>query len=407
MKHNNLISVMNKTDNGFYSPMKALSYNRPAIITTGHRSGGKSTGWGRYTLFNFIYNHEKFLYIRRRREELDKTKQKFFDGCIDIINNAGLGFKIVYFSCEGGRYRITINWDNEDYTPVKYNKAGDKVDMTPEEMEEAIKKDVKARSVDCGGAIALAESQKVKSGYDFSDITTIIFDEFIAEHQTEYLGSYETPDVEYQNLISLFVSCDRGIGKYFRNETKIVLIGNKANVYNPILLKWHVNKYLAMSPSAKYIAPKDERGWIYESVEPSKAYIVAARNSNAILLMDDSERDYNLGNKTRAGNEGKEWVRQTPKDAIYHKGILLGGVGYGVYYDKNDITYIGAYKKGKKVEAFDVVSANNNDADRIVTNWKDSPIMYSIYIKFCRKKLYFNNQETAKAFLQYLNFIPR
>lgn len=402
----NVLKYMAKTDNGFFSPMKILSYGRPANIITGHRSGGKSTGVGRFVLFDFILNKRKFLYIRRRRDELDKTKKKFFDNCIDIINKADLGFKIVYFDCEAGRYKMTINYDDQDYTPVKYNKDGDKEDMTPEEEEEARKKDIKSRAVDCGGAIALAMSQKVKSGYDFSDTDTIIFDEFIAEHQTDYLGSAETPDVEYENLISLFVSCDRGIGKYFRNETRIILIGNKANVYNPILLKWNVNKYLTMSPEAKFIAPKGEPGWVYEQVDPSQAFVNAAKNSNAILLMDEQERDYNLGNKTRAGNEGAEWIQNPPPKANYYKGIILAGNEYGIY-QYNNIMFIGKYQKGKRASAYDIVSLSRNDANLIVTNWKQDPIMLSIYIKFCRKQLYFNNQDTARVFLQYLNFIPK
>lgn len=383
---------MAKTDNGFFSPIPILNYGRPACIITGHRSGGKSTGVGRYVLFNFIENGKKFLYIRRRRDELDKTKTKFFDSCIKIINGADLGYKIVYFDIKSNRYIMTVDKDGEH----DYSKMSEEEKMT----------DIKKRAVDCGGAVSLAESQKIKSGYDFTDITTIIFDEFIAEHQTEYLGSYETPDVEYQNLISIFVSCDRGVGEFFRNETQLILIGNKANVYNPILLKWHVNKYLATSPDAKFISPKGEPGWVYQNVEPSQKYIEEAKHSNAILLMDEAERDYNLGNKTRSGNEGAEFVKPVPSGADYLRGIILGGVGYGIY-DEGGIMYIGKYKKGKKVEAFDIASAYNGDADRIVTNWKDSPTMFSIFIRFCRKKLYFNNQETAKEFLQYLKFIPR
>lgn len=401
----NIQQAIAKTDNGFYSPQRALDYGRPAIITTGHRSGGKSTGWARYAIFNFIYNHRKFIYIRRRRDELNLTKKKFFNNAITIINDAGLGFKITYFDCEGGRYKITIDWDNIDYTPEKYTKEGDKIDMTDEEVAEARQKDLKARAMDCGGAINLAGSQKVKSGYDFTDVDLLIYDEFIAEHQTDYLGSQETPDIEYQNLISLFMSCDRGIGKFFRNETRIVLIGNKANIYNPILLKWHVNKYTVMSPDAKFISPKGE-GWVYEEVQPSEKYIEEAKHSNAYLLMDDEERAYNIGNKTRAGNEGKEWVAEVPHNAYYRNGIILNGIEYGIY-EYNSIMYIGKCRKGKKMQAYDIVSASHHDANLIVTNWKQDPIMFSIYYNFTKKKLFFYTQDSARAFLQYLQFIPK
>lgn len=400
-----LLQAMNKTDNGFYSPIHAIDYRRPAIITCGHRSGGKSTGWARFLLLDFIYNKNKFIYIRRRRDELDLTKKKFFDNAISILNNADLGFKISYFDCEGGRYKITVDYDNVDYTPEKYTKEGDKVDLTDEEIAEMRAKDLRERAVDCGGSINLASSQKVKSGYDFTGVSTLIYDEFIAEHQTDYLGSHETPDIEYQNLISLFMSCDRGIGQYFRNETRIVLIGNKANIYNPILLKWHVNKFITMSPDAKFIAPKNE-GWVYEEVQPSAEYVEQAKNSNAYLLMDDEERAYNLGNKTRSGNEGKEWIAEVPHNAYYKKGIILEGQEYGIY-EYNNIMYIGKCRSGQKMQAYDIVSASHHDANMIVTNWKQDPVMFSIYYKFIKKQLFFYSQDSARAFLQYLQFIPK
>lgn len=400
---------MQKTDNGFYSPMHAIDYNRPAIITTGHRSGGKSTGWARFFLLNYIYNKRKFFYVRRTKDEFDLTKDEFFTkDAIPIINNADLGFKITYFACTGGvknRFKMTIDWDNVDYTPEKYTKDGDKVDMTEEEIADARQKDILNRAVDVGGGTYLQRSQKAKSGYDFTDIDWIYYDEFIAEEASEYLGSVSNHYVEYKKIISLFVSCDRERGKYFSNRTHIVLSGNKADTYNPIILKWGINKYICMSPEAKIIAPKNE-GWVYEEVQPSQAYIEAAKKSNAYLLMDEEERAYNIGNKARAGNEGKEWVAEVPHNAYYKKGIILEGVEYGIY-EYNNIMYIGKCRPGQKMQAYDIASASHHDANMIVMNWKQDPVMFSIYYKFTKKQLFFYSQDSARAFLQYLQFIPK
>ena len=236
---------------------------------------------------------------------------------------------------------------------------------------------------------------------------SIIFDEFIAEHQTQYLGSYTTPDVEYENLISLFMSCDRGVGQYFRNETRMFLIGNMANVYNPILLKWGVNKYLRMSKDAKFIAPKGE-GWVLQSVQPSQAFVEAAKDSNALLLMDESERNYNLGNEARAEEYSNVFINNDlPKSSIYRKGVILGGKEYGIYEDANGFIYINKFRKGEPADALDIVSYANGNANTLVTNWRQSPILNVVYIAFTRKKLYFNNATTQHDFMQYLEFIPR
>lgn len=403
----NIESAMSKTDNGFYSPMHLIDYGRMANIITGHRSGGKSTGVSRFVLFDYILNGNKFIYIRRTRDELLLTRTKFFDNAINIINAANLGFKIVYFDCVAGRYKMTVDYDNQDYTPEKYDKDGNKIDLTEEEAAEERARDIKERAEDIGGTVALTESQKVKSGYDFKGVCSIIFDEFIAEHKTQYLGSYENPDVEYQNIISLLFSCDRGVGQYFRNETRLFLIGNnESSFYNPILMKWKVNRYMDMSPDAHFIAPKEQE-WVMEIVPPSEKFKEEARKSKLVKLLDEKERDYNIGNKARTGTEGNEFVGSMPGYAKFRSNVILGGIIYSVWEDYNDFMYIRKGKKNKKADAFDIVKVYKDDCDKIVTNWKDSPIMNAIYLRFCRGKLLFYNQDSARAFLQYLRFIPR
>lgn len=403
----NLNKYMSKTDNGFYSPMKAISYNRPVSIITGHRSGGKSTGIGRLVLLNAIKNHRNFIYIRRTLDELNLTKTHFFDSAIDIINKSDLGFKIVYFDCTGNEYRMTVNYDNVNYETDRYNKAGDIIDESEEERQARLEKETKERAVKVGGAIALSQSQKVKSGFDFTDVDSIIYDEFIAEHQTGYLGSAENPDVEYQNLISIYVSCDRGIGKFFRNETRLFLIGNMANIYNPILLKWNVNKYLRMSTDAKFIAPKG-LPWTLQIVSPSEQYKKEVKQSFAFALMDESERDYNVGNVARSGEYSKDFIKSVlPRNINYKSGVVLGGVQYGIYEDCNGYIYINKYRPGKYTEALDMVSYANGNSNVLVTSWRQSPILNVVYIAFLRKKLYFNNLTTQHEFMQYLEFIPR
>lgn len=403
----NVIKMMRKTDNGFFSPERILSYGRPANIIIGHRSGGKSTGVARFVLFDAILNSRRFIYIRRRKDELDKTKKKFFDQAIDIINSSDLGFKIIYFDCVAGNYMMTVLKDGEEIVDDLYDDEGQKIDETEEERAERVSRETLKKAVKVGSTVALSESQKVKSGFDFSNTDSIIFDEFIAEHQTQYLGSSDTPDVEYENLISLFMSCDRGVGQYFRNETRIFLIGNMANMYNPILLKWGVNKYLRMSQGAKFIAPKG-MGWVVQEVKPSDKFIEAAKNSNALLLMDETERNYNLGNEARSEEYSDAFIRsKVPNNSKYRSGVVLDGVEYGIYQDKDGFIYINKFRNNEPAEALDIVSYANGNANILVTNWRQSPILNVVYIAFLRKKLYFNNATTQHNFMQYLEFIPR
>lgn len=356
------------------------------------------------------------MYIRRTKDELDNTKKKFFDDAIKIINDSKdengkhtFPFYIPYFVCEGKEYKIVIRYYDRSYDTPVYDKEGNVKDETPEEKQERLDKELKAEAVTCGLSQALSMSQKVKSGFFNSyDVWWIVYDEFIAEHQTGYLGSVDNKSVEYQDLISIFVSCDRGIGKFFRNETKILLIGNLSNLYNPILLKWGVNKYFAMSEDPNFIAPKNE-GWVLEIIKPSEKYIEQAKKSNAWLLMDESERGYNIGNKPRSGEYGSEFVCPIiPPDTYYVVGVVLDSKRYGIYRcNKTGDYYINKYREGGRTEALDIVSYAKGDVAYLCQSWCKSPTLNVIHEMFLRHKLYFKDKAAQIAFLQYLDFIPK
>lgn len=402
-----LISDLRKCSNGFFTLERILSYNKPLNIITGPRSTGKSTGTAVFSLLYFIRLGGGFLYTRRTKDETDLTKGAFFNDAVDIINEAGLGFQIVYFSCKGKEYYITVNYDNQSYNTEKYNSKGEVVDETPEERQERIEQETAARSKCCGRSLALSMVGKAKSGFDFRGIDNIIFDEFIAEEQTDYLGSVENPYVEYTKLISLYVTCDRKKGSAYRNETRIFLLGNMANVYNPILLKLKANTFLVNNDNAKFISPKNE-AWVLQQAVPSKEAQEKIKKSYAYMLMDKSEQAYNFENKSRSGYTSKEYIRRDmPKNCIYISGFILNGVKHGIYRDQNFYIYINKYQSGKYEEALDIVSYSAGDTAMLVQHWRQSPYLNLIYKAFVQHKLYFDNQKTQHDLLMYLEFIPK
>lgn len=411
-----VLRALELTNNGFYDIRKALSYNRPAIIQLGHRSGGKSTTDARLLLFDYIYTGHQWLYLRRTKDELDSTKRKFFDDAIKIINEAVdekgkhlFPFYIPYFVCEAGVYRICVRYYDINYDTDIYDKKGNKIEEDNVSRETRLKKEMEDSAEVCGLSQALSMSQKIKSGFfNGYNVWWIVYDEFIAEHQTGYLGSNETKNVEYQNLISIFISCDRGIGKFFRNETRILLIGNLANLYNPILLEWNVNKYYAAAENPNFIAPK-AAGWVLEVIRPSQKYIDEAQKSNAWLLMSEEERSYNVGNKVRSGEYGSEFIcKVLPTNTYYLSGVILDGREYGIYRNtRTGDFYINKFRQGGKCEALDIVSYSHGDGKLLVQSWNKSPLLSMIHEMFVRRKLYFDNKTTQITFLQYLDFIPK
>lgn len=59
--------------------MKDINGKRPELfITTGNRSSGKTTYYGRYFMNRFFKNKEKFGLIYRYNYELDDCSDKFY-----------------------------------------------------------------------------------------------------------------------------------------------------------------------------------------------------------------------------------------------------------------------------------------------------------------------------------------
>lgn len=194
---------LEKYSGAFYSPKRSLTYGRPVMICCGSRSIGKSTGWAMFLILSYLVYGRKWIYVRRTKDETDLTAGSFFDNASNIIKSFG---------------------DFKDFSGVEY-KGG----------EFYIVSDA-GEKIRSGISIPLSLEHKYKSS-NLSEYFSILYDEFIPKFDTDYLGSKETPDKEYRKLLSLYQTVDRGIGTAYRNETCIILLGNTATIYNPILIK--------------------------------------------------------------------------------------------------------------------------------------------------------------------------
>lgn len=377
---------------------------RPLLLTgkmgfffTSMRSVGKSTVLSALMISIFIVHQFRYLYMRRTERTLEKTRKAFFDDAIDLLNTAGR-IKIDYFGCEAGTYFIHIA------------SPGDSpIDNDPEEA----KKRIMAERENCGSCIHVKGYADAKSGFDKERITTILYDEFMAEQYTEYLGCGEAKNVEWQCVMSIFMSIAREKGNPFKDDVRMFFLGNHALEYNPILIGAGVNKFVAQSPEAKQINPKDAI-WLYKDIQPSEEFKELQRSSLAWEWMkyDESLQSYNFGNQIREQDQVVESLisEEKPTKCRDYSNVILGGKVYGIFqrYD-NGLMYIdGKHKCGvNKYEALDIESYNNASAILICQSWRRSPVLSAIYERFIRKKVLFDSKATQIKFLQYLAFVPR
>lgn len=374
------------------------------LIETSVRGYGKSTRTACRCLARYIAEGKRFLYLRRTDRLLNATKHNFFDKARQIINRANLGFQITRLVCDAGIYMIKVEYDDEENVPEEIEEQGD----------DAIEKWRKDTSVQCGLAMALStgEEEAKSGGSKFDGVKIGVFDEFMAAHETNYLGSIDDPDREYEALYSIYLSISRDMDNPFLSDVYFVMLGNRSHDYNPILLNLGVNEYIAQSPDAHIINPKNEE-WAIEFIEPTEGFKKKQKESVQYKLAQHSrkELEYNFENKSKDLSLSDKFIsKKKPDNMRYYSTVILNNIKYGIFYRHSDgLMYIGKPENRdvRWVEALDIASYYKGDNVMITRRWSTSPVLKMIYERFCYNKVMFNDRQTQRAFMVYLDFIPK
>lgn len=364
----NVYKYLDAVSGGFWNCKKLLSYGKPWNFVTGSRSVGKSTNIACFFILDFLENGHKFIYCRRTKDETLLTCQTFFGNAISIINSK-TDFNIKSLEYNGGEYYILLDGEEEKRH--------------------------------CGSVVPLSLEQKYKSA-NFSEYCNLVFDEFICQDSTRYLGSKTTPDREYRAVLSLYQTIDRGIDRPFRNETRFFFLGNTATIYNPIFLSIGISDYI--EDTSKFISPKSKL-WVLERIESVDA-MTEIEQSFSYQLSDEEGINYAFKNK---GNDTDAYIKRPPEhNRAYICTLIKDGRKYGVWADGNRIEYfIDVFHDiGAPEISLDVESHHGNDL-MLVTTWADYPIIRLLLDRFKVSHLYFGNGRIKNVFYKYFKLLPQ
>ena len=169
--------------------LKDLNGNKPELyLVTTNRTGGKTTYFGRLMVRRFKQKGEKFALLYRFNYELDNIADKFFK---DIGS--------LFF-------------------------PGD--EMTSERKANGIYHELFLNGESCGYGITLNSADQIKkNSHLFSDVSSILFDEFQSE-----TNHYCTD--ECTKFYSVYSSIARGQGKQHR-YVPVYMLGNPVTLLNP------------------------------------------------------------------------------------------------------------------------------------------------------------------------------
>ena len=281
----------------FYNPNIILSYGKVLNFTIGSRSIGKSTGWALFLLLEWINKGRQFIYVRRTMDETQLTAPTYFDNAVNILQDKG--YDITEFYYKGGQYFLNGEL--------------------------------------CGYAIPLSLQQKYKSS-NYSAVWWILYDEFmVMPGGSRYLGGSNNAIYEVEAMTSLFQTVDRGIGRAFRDECRIIFVGNAGTFFNPFFINYGVDRYLR--PDTKYLSPK-QGIYVLELTKETEA-TKEIKNSNGYKMSTEKTKAYAYENQY-ADISATDFIVKEPKGT--HNmlcNFVYDGQIYGLYsYAEEGFLYV-------------------------------------------------------------------
>lgn len=190
------------------SNQKIVRYNIDALVNEdatinivyGERSNGKSYQIKhKRAILNYLENGNRFILMRRWKEEITTEKIEAYFADVDIIKITNGKYNCI--TC----YRKTLYLSN-------YNLESGKT----------------IRGEKIGYVVALSTEQNY-AGASYLDVTDIIFEEFMS--RSEYLGG------ESDKLMNFYSTVDRK-----RGTTKLWLVGNSISRVCPYLVDWGLDE---------------------------------------------------------------------------------------------------------------------------------------------------------------------
>lgn len=245
----------------FFSPNDVFSYNCILNFVVSARGAGKTHGSLKYILNKCFEKDRQFIYLRRTDTEVQKVKQKLFEGL---------------YAADDLHRKLSVEGD-----------AIIETEMMGKDKKVTIR----------GYIIPLSLAKQYKSSA-FPKVDFVLFDEFISE-DNRYLSG------EVDKFLSIFETVAR-----HRSNVKALLLGNLSSSYNPYFLFW------GLTPKGGFTVNR-ERGIVIQQYESKDFKEMKANTPFAKLIEGTRGGDFILDNK--AILDDTELVKKVKS----HKNILF------------------------------------------------------------------------------------
>ena len=260
----------------WYDTGETLSYNCLFNFIIGSRGCGKTYGWKKRAIKQFLDKGYEFVYLRRFQEELTETAESYFNDI--ILNGEFPGAEIKY---NAGIY--TVNGKTAGY------------------------------------AMALTKAKDYKS-ISYPKVMLIIFDEFLIEDNgfSRYLKN------EVKQFLNFYMSIDR-----YRGVT-VAFLANSVSMINPYTLYWDLQL-----PFGSNIVRK---GDVLLQLVQNEEFINARKQTRFGRLVAGTEfEEYAIENKFTMDN--KNFIQKKTGRAHHYFSFVYMGETFGVWIDYTEGKY--------------------------------------------------------------------
>lgn len=313
----------------YYNPQKMLSYNRILNFVIGARGIGKSFAMKEHPIKRFLKNKEQFIYLRRYKTEMKKTKNYFAD-----IQASGK-YPNTTFEVKGKSFLIN--------------------------GEVA------------GWAVPLSTWQNEKSN-SYPHVTTIVYDEFIREKDN---SGYIPNEVEA--LLNFMDTVFRD-----RDNVRCICLSNSVSLVNPYFIYFN----LMPNTNKRYNAYKD----ILVEIPDSYDFAEYRRKTKFGSLIDGTEyAGMSLDNDFV--NDSAVFIQKRSKNSRFQFALVYKGMNMGVWVDVDEgLMYLSNDYDPSSRLFFAMSTEDFNENAYLMNQWKENYYLRKMVSAFKNGYLRFDNQ---------------
>ena len=329
----------------FYSYQKLLSYNAMFNFVIGERGVGKTYGALKFIVNNWVNKKEQFIYLRRYKTELPTNIDKLFG---KLIKNG-----------EFGEHELTLE----------------------KHRDQAI---VKVDGEVAGYCLPLSTSMILKSN-DFSEVKTIIYDEFIIEKSNyRYL----------QNEVHFLLEFVETVGRL--RDIRVIFLGNAVQKANPYFNYWNLDTPYN-SEFKTY-----RNGLILVNYIKNLEYRAAKRASRFGQLIDGTEYgSYAIDNKFL--HENQTFIEKHDGHAKFFFIIIVNAHKIGIWSSTVNGKIYFSNKYDDKCPIIYTTNTEDHNENTTLIKARNSTFMLTIIEKYRQGLVCFENQMVKSLILPILN----